>query len=111
MPNGGSAAGCESACNIDPFGVRLAPLAYCNLLILHEVVGHVWTPVRVNLGNRSTDNGGSAGLGLQVDVSATVSKLEGVQVEGGRKVKRSQIRYNLDMIISIGYPVKRELGR
>jgi len=27
------------------------------------------------------------------------------QIEGGRKVKRSQILYNLDMIISVGYRV------
>lgn len=37
--------------------------------------------------------------------SATVSKMERVQVEGGRKVKRNQVLYNLDMIISIGYRV------
>lgn len=37
--------------------------------------------------------------------SATVSKMERVQIEGERKVKRSQVLYNLDMIISIGYRV------
>jgi prophage maintenance system killer protein len=37
--------------------------------------------------------------------SSTVSKMERVQVEGGRKVTRSQVLYNLDMIISIGYRV------
>lgn len=37
--------------------------------------------------------------------SSTVSKMERVQVEGGRKIKRSQVLYNLDMIISIGYRV------
>jgi prophage maintenance system killer protein len=41
----------------------------------------------------------------ELDASATVSKMERVQIEGGRKVKRSQIIYNLDMIISIGYRV------
>ena len=41
----------------------------------------------------------------ELDASATVSKMERVQIEGGRKVKRSQILYNLDMIISIGYRV------
>lgn len=41
----------------------------------------------------------------ELAASATVSKMERVQIEGGRKVKRSQILYNLDMIISIGYRV------
>ncbi|MDD2897845.1 MAG: RhuM family protein [Desulfuromonadaceae bacterium] len=41
----------------------------------------------------------------ELDASATVSKLERVQIEGGREVKRSQVLYNLDMIISIGYRV------
>lgn len=41
----------------------------------------------------------------ELDSSATVSKMERVQIEGGRKVKRSQVLYNLDMIISIGYRV------
>lgn len=41
----------------------------------------------------------------ELDGSSTVSKMERVQVEGGRKVKRSQVLYNLDMIISIGYRV------
>lgn len=34
---------------------------------------------------------------------STISKMEIVQKEGGRNVKRNVIRYNLDMIISIGY--------
>ncbi len=41
----------------------------------------------------------------ELDALATVSKKERVQIEGERKVKRSQIFYNLDMIISIGYRV------
>ena len=41
----------------------------------------------------------------ELDTSATVSKMEKVQIEGGRKVRRSQTLYNLDMIISIGYRV------
>jgi hypothetical protein len=41
----------------------------------------------------------------ELDASATVSKMERVQIEGGREVKRSQVLYNLDMIISIGYRV------
>lgn len=41
----------------------------------------------------------------ELDAAATVSKMERVQLEGGRKVKRSQVLYSLDMIISIGYRV------
>ncbi len=41
----------------------------------------------------------------ELDESATVSKMEKVQIEGGRQVKRRNISYNLDMIISIGYRV------
>lgn len=41
----------------------------------------------------------------ELDASSTVSKMERVQIEGGRKVKRSQVLYNLDMVISIGYRV------
>ena len=37
----------------------------------------------------------------ELDDSSTVSKMERVQIEGGRKVKRSQVLYNLDMIISM----------
>ena len=41
----------------------------------------------------------------ELDEAATVSKMEKVQIEGGRRVKRKNISYNLDMIISIGYRV------
>jgi len=41
----------------------------------------------------------------ELDEAATVSKMEKVQTEGRRKVKRSQVLYNLDMIISVGYRV------
>lgn len=41
----------------------------------------------------------------ELDASATVSKMEKVQIEGGRKVKRKNVAYNLDMIISVGYRV------
>ncbi len=44
----------------------------------------------------------------ELDASSTVSKMERVQVEGSRRVKRSQVLYNLDMIISIGYRVNSE---
>lgn len=37
--------------------------------------------------------------------SATVSKMEIVQDEGGRQVKRNVTFYNLDAIISVGYRV------
>ncbi len=36
---------------------------------------------------------------------ATVSKMETVQIEGGRKIQRSIEMYNLDAIISVGYRV------
>jgi prophage maintenance system killer protein/prophage antirepressor-like protein len=41
----------------------------------------------------------------ELDDSATISKMETVQTEGKRRVKRSQVFYNLDMIISVGYRV------
>jgi len=41
----------------------------------------------------------------ELDPASTVSKMEKVQIEGGRKVKRKQSSYNLDMVISIGYRV------
>lgn len=41
----------------------------------------------------------------ELDKEATVSKLEIVQNEGGRKVKRTPVFYNLDVIISVGYRV------
>jgi hypothetical protein len=36
---------------------------------------------------------------------ATVSKMETVQIEGGRKVSRAVEYYNLDLVLSIGYRV------
>lgn len=41
----------------------------------------------------------------ELESSTTVSKMEKVQKEGGRSVRRKQSSYNLDMIISIGYRV------
>ena len=41
----------------------------------------------------------------ELDKAATVSKLEIVQTEGGRQVKRTPVFYNLDVIISVGYRV------
>jgi len=41
----------------------------------------------------------------ELSEKATLSKMEIVQQEGSRKVKRRPVVYNLDMIISIGYRV------
>lgn len=42
--------------------------------------------------------------------NSTCSKMEQVQIEGGRTVKRKIKLYNLDMIISVGYRVKSQRG-
>ncbi len=44
----------------------------------------------------------------ELDESVTISKMEKVQLEGSRRVRRMQSSYNLDMIISIGYRVNSE---
>lgn len=41
----------------------------------------------------------------ELEAAATVSKMETIQQEGARKVKRSLDFYNLDAIISVGYRV------
>ncbi len=41
----------------------------------------------------------------ELDSKATISKMETVQKEGNREIKREREFYNLDMIISIGYRV------
>ncbi len=41
----------------------------------------------------------------ELDAGATVSKMETVQSEGGREIRRQVEYYNLDLIISIGYRV------
>ena len=41
----------------------------------------------------------------ELDKKATVSKMEIVQTEGNRQVKRQKEYYNLDAIISVGYRV------
>ncbi len=41
----------------------------------------------------------------ELDREATVSKMETVQIEGGRSVQRSIDYYNLDAIIAVGYRV------
>ena len=43
--------------------------------------------------------------------AATVSKMEIVQKEGSRSVKREMKFYNLDAIISVGYRVNSHKGR
>jgi prophage maintenance system killer protein len=44
-------------------------------------------------------------LANELNAEATVSKMERVHQEGERQVRRKQVFYNLDMIISIGYRV------
>lgn len=46
----------------------------------------------------------------ELDQSSTISKMEIVQTEGKRKVKREVEHYSLDMIISIGYRVNSKRG-
>ena len=41
----------------------------------------------------------------ELEESATVSKMEIVQTEGSRQIKRQTVFYNLDAIISVGYRV------
>lgn len=41
----------------------------------------------------------------ELEEKSTVSKMETVQIEGGRKIKRTLTYFNLDMIISVGYRV------
>lgn len=41
----------------------------------------------------------------ELEESATVSKMEIVQIEGARQIKRQTVFYNLDAIISVGYRV------
>ncbi len=46
----------------------------------------------------------------ELEESATVRKFRTVQFEGGRKVSRDIVHYNLDMIISVGYRVNSIRG-
>lgn len=46
----------------------------------------------------------------ELEEKATVRKIRTVQTEGGRKVSREILHYNLDMIISIGYRVNSIRG-
>lgn len=41
----------------------------------------------------------------ELDMASTVSKMETVQNEGGREIKRQIEYYNLDMIIAVGYRI------
>ena len=44
----------------------------------------------------------------ELERRATSSKMELVQNEGGRNIKRTVFQYNLDMIISVGYRVNSQ---
>ena len=44
----------------------------------------------------------------ELDENSTLSKMEIVQFEGGRQVKRETAFYNLDVIISVGYRVNSQ---
>lgn len=46
----------------------------------------------------------------ELDIESTLSKMETVQKEGERRVKRRLEHYNLDMIISVGYRVNSKRG-
>jgi prophage maintenance system killer protein len=46
----------------------------------------------------------------ELEIGATVSKMEIVRQEGSRKVKRAVDHYNLDMVISVGYRVNSLRG-
>jgi hypothetical protein len=46
----------------------------------------------------------------ELDEKSTVRKFRTVQMEGGRKVERNIIHYNLDVIISVGYRVNSIRG-
>jgi prophage maintenance system killer protein len=46
----------------------------------------------------------------ELDKGATVSKMETVQTEGGRNVRRQVETYNLDAVISVGYRVNSALA-
>jgi hypothetical protein len=46
----------------------------------------------------------------ELDKKSTVRKFRTVQIEGGRKVERNIIHYNLDVIISVGYRVNSIRG-
>jgi hypothetical protein len=46
----------------------------------------------------------------EIDISATCKENLQVQVEGKRKIKRKQLFYNLDAILSVGYRVNSKQG-
>ena len=46
----------------------------------------------------------------EIDIEATCKDFLQVQTEGVRSVKRKQKKYNLDVIISVGYRVKSKRG-
>jgi len=46
----------------------------------------------------------------EIDISATCKESLQVQVEGKRKIKRKQLFYNLDAILSVGYRINSKRG-
>lgn len=46
----------------------------------------------------------------ELEESATVRKFRTVQMEGKRKIERTRLHYNLDVIISVGYRVNSKKG-
>ena len=46
----------------------------------------------------------------ELDEAATVRKFRTVQIEGGRNVERNLLHYNLDMIISLGRRLYRNIN-
>lgn len=46
----------------------------------------------------------------ELNVGGTTEDSSVVQAEGGRKIRRKVKKYNLDVIISVGYRVKSQRG-
>ena len=67
-----------------------------------ELFDVVRTRIVRHIGNIYTEN--------ELDKSSTSAENAQVQIEGDRKVTRRVKRYNLDMIISVGYRVKSKRG-
>lgn len=82
------------------------------------IVGHdtVWLSQRqmADLFETSTDNVGlhikNAYAEGELEETATAEESSVVRSEGGRQVRRRVQRYNLDVIISVGYRVKSRRG-
>ncbi len=46
----------------------------------------------------------------ELDEAGTVRNFRTVQIEGGRKVEREVVHYNLDMILSLGYRINSKVA-